>query len=100
MLGGNTALSQGETLRNSKHCLHKDQKGRSNSENPLMRTYISHKKNSQAIPRDRIRSERPSDSGETPVRSGLRRPREHRGDTSVKGVTRKLRTPILPESLS
>ena len=42
-----------ETLRNIKHCLHKVQRGQSNSEYPLMRTCIS-KEYSQAMPRDHI----------------------------------------------
>ena len=40
-----------------------------------MRTCISHKEYPQPMPRDRICPERPSVSGETPVRYGLRGPR-------------------------
>ena len=41
-------LSHGDTMCNSKHCLHRVQQGRSNTEYPLMRTCISHKEYSQA----------------------------------------------------
>ena len=60
-----------DTLRNSKHCLHKVQQGRLNNEYPLMRTCNPHEEYSQGMPRDRICPERPS------VRHGLRGPREH-----------------------
>ena len=39
-------------MRNTKHCLHNVQQGRSNSEYPLIRTCISHKEYSQAMLRD------------------------------------------------
>ena len=66
-------LSHGDTLLNSQHCLHKVKPGPSNREYPLMRTCSSHKEYSQAMPRGQICPERPSVSGETPVR--LRGPR-------------------------
>ena len=68
-------LSHGDSLRNSQHCLYKVQQGRSNSEYPLMRTCISHKEYSQAMPRDRSR--KTGVSLETPVRNGLWGPRKH-----------------------
>ena len=44
-------LSHGDTLSNTKHCLHNVQQGR-NSEYPLIRTCISYKEYSQAMLRD------------------------------------------------
>ena len=59
-------------MRNRKHCLHKVQQGQSNSEYPLMRTCISHKEYSQAMPRDRSRK-----SLCRRDRCTIRDPREH-----------------------